>query len=173
MNIYTDLAKNTVEIYLKTGKLPRTDTIAKDLLNKRAACFVSIHLKANDELRGCMGTILPVYKNLASEIIANAYEAAFRDPRFKPVEDSELDNLKFSVDILSEPEAIPSKNKLDPKKYGVIVKSLDGRSGLLLPDLPTIETPEQQLDIAKEKAGILSDEKVLLYRFTVKRYGDD
>lgn len=172
MNIYSNLAQITVEKYLKMGKLPKTNLLSKELLTKRAGCFVSIYSKVGGELRGCMGTILPVYNNLAGEIIANTYEAAFRDPRFKPIEAFELDNLKFSVDILSEPEAIPTKDKLDPIKYGVIVKSLDGKTGVLLPDLKEVNTIDQQLSIAKEKAEISPNEKVLLYRFRVNRYKD-
>lgn len=169
MNIYTDLAKKTIEKYAREEKLPETKNLAKDLLTKRAGCFVSIHGK-NDELRGCIGTIVPVYKNLGSEIIANAIEAGFRDLRFSPIKKEELKNLKYSVDVLGEPEKIDSEKKLDPKKFGVIVKSTDGRTGLLLPNLDGVSTIEKQIDIACEKAGIIKNEKVLLYRFESQRY---
>lgn len=170
MSIYTNLAKQTIEDYLTQEKLPDIKNLP-DELKKRAGCFVSIHLKKNDELRGCIGTTLPVHKNLAGEIITNAIEAAFRDPRFNPVTKDELDNLKYSVDVLSEPEIIKSEKDLDPRKYGVIVKSADGfRTGLLLPNLEGVDTIEQQIDIAREKAGILEDEPTQLFRFTSTRY---
>ena len=60
-------------------------------------------------------------------------------------------------------------DELDPGKYGVIVKR-DGRSGLLLPMLEGIESAEEQVDIARQKAGIRPEEPVELYRFTVTRY---
>ena len=107
--------------------------------------------------------------NIASEIIHNAVSAATRDPRFYPVRPEELNELSISVDVLGAPEAITSPDKLDPKKYGVIVMS-HARTGLLLPDLPGVDTVQQQIDIAKEKAGIPPQVRPDLYRFTVTRY---
>ena len=107
--------------------------------------------------------------NIAGEIIHNAVSAATRDPRFYPVRPEELDDLSISVDILGEPEAVSSPADLDPKKYGVIVMS-HARTGLLLPDLEGVDTVEQQIDIAKEKAGIPPQVHPDLYRFTVTRY---
>jgi AMMECR1 domain-containing protein len=74
------------------------------------------------------------------------------------------------VDILSDPVEVASLSELDPKRYGVIcVKG--NRKGLLLPDLPGIDTVSEQLSIAKRKAGISpSDTRVKIYRFTVERY---
>ena len=172
MNIYVDLAKRTIEDYLKKEKIPEIQKEPSELLKIRAGCFVSLHNKKDGELRGCIGTILPVYKNLAGEIIQNAIEAAFHDPRFSPITKDEIDNLDVSVDVLSEPEAINSEKSLDPKKYGVIVKSDDGRTGLLLPDLEGIDDVNYQVAIAKEKAGILPDDDVFLYRFSVERHKD-
>jgi len=171
MDIYSELAKKTVEEYLIKKTLPDGKKLPAELLNKRVGCFVSIHQKDNGDLRGCIGTIRPVYKNLGGEIIANTIEAAFHDPRFNPINKSELGNLKYSVDVLKEPEKISSQKELDAKKYGVIVKSQDGsRTGLLLPDLDGIDNIETQISIAKEKAGILPEEDVLLYRFKSERH---
>jgi hypothetical protein len=83
--------------------------------------------------------------------------------------EEELGEITISVDILSPPEPISSPEELDPKRYGVIVES-GWRRGLLLPDLEGVDTIEQQLSIAKRKAGILDHEEVRLYRFEVKRY---
>ena len=136
-------------------------------LQKQAACFVSLHT-AKGDLRGCIGTIYPVQKTLKEEIAANALSAAFRDPRFEPLQKNELHDLDISVDILGEPEEIDSINKLDPKKYGVIVASGYQR-GVLLPDLDGIDTVEQQLDIACRKAGIYGEPRQI-FRFMVTRY---
>ena len=173
MNIYSDLAKSTVEEYLIKQNIPVVKKLPEELTKQKAGCFVSIHLKNNHELRGCIGTIIPVYKNLGGEIIANAIEAAFRDPRFEPITKPELDNLEYSVDVLSQPEAIKTEKELDPHKYGVIVKSMDGfRTGLLLPDLEGVQTVKQQVDIAREKAGIEPDEEIQLFRFSSTRHED-
>lgn len=171
MNIYTKLARETLEKYLKNKELPETKNFPKELL-KKASCFVSLHQKQNNKLRGCIGTILPVYKNLGNEIIANSISAAENDSRFDPIKFDDLKNLRISVDVLESPEQIESKDKLDPKKYGVIVKSHDGRNGVLLPNLEGIITAQNQIDIACEKAGIEPHEDIYLYRFKSTRYNE-
>ena len=131
-------------------------------------CSFSIHHKENHALRGCIGTFAPTKDDLAQEIIDNAVAAA-QDPRFNPISEKELSELKYKVDILSPVK--PSKyEKLDPKKYGLLVEGQDGRRGLLLPDLPGIDTPEQQLHFCKKKAGLAPWEQVKLYTFTVERH---
>ena len=92
-----------------------------------------------------------------------------RDPRFSPVAPFELEEIDYSVDVLTEPEKIAGPEGLDPKRYGVIVKC-GIRKGLLLPDIEGVDTVEEQIDIARSKAGIYADEPVELYRFEVKRY---
>ncbi len=169
MNVYVDLASKTIRKYLEDGKVLETDNACDELQNKHAGCFVSIHKKSTNELRGCIGTILPAYKNLAAEIIGNAISAC-NDSRFEPLAKNEINDLDIAVDILSEPEPINSEKSLDPKKYGVIVKANDGRTGLLLPDLEGIDDASYQIAIARNKAAILPEEPVYLYRFTVDRY---
>jgi AMMECR1 domain-containing protein len=81
-----------------------------------------------------------------------------------------LDLLEYSVDILSEPVMVEDISELDPKVYGVICEK-GKRKGLLLPDLPGINTVSEQLSIAKRKAGIDPyDDDVTIYKFTVTRY---
>lgn len=169
MNPIVQLAFDTIKKYLTDGSVLNSDNALEKLKKQRAGCFVSLHLKKTDELRGCIGTILPTAKNLAAEIINNAISAC-SDPRFMPIEKSELDNLDISVDVLNEPEPIESINLLNPKKYGVIVKAKDGRTGLLLPDLEGVDDAAYQVAIARDKAGINPNETIFLYRFTVDRY---
>ena len=169
---YLQLAKETVETYIKEGRIisPPKD-LSKEMLTKKAGVFVSLHLK-DGSLRGCIGTFVPTKKNLALEIIANAISSATQDPRFSPVTEKELPNLIYSVDILSASKTI-SKDKLsDPKKYGLIVSSQDGRRGLLLPDLPGVNTIEEQIKICRMKAGINLWEPVNYHIFTVKRHAE-
>ena len=160
------LAKNTVEGLVKNGVKPTpiADTLE---LQEKAGVFVSI--KKKGELRGCIGTFEPTRPNLAEEIVASAIGAAIRDPRFLPITSNELDDLEYSVDVLSNPEPVESTNDLDPKKYGVIIEGKGGR-GLLLPNLETVDTVEEQIDIARSKAGIGPDDEIKIYRFEVKRY---
>ena len=165
---YVKLVRETIENYIKQGKIitPPLD-LPEEMINQKAGVFVS--LKKNGNLRGCIGTFMPIQENIAQEIIKNAISAAVDDPRFSPVIASELGDLTISVDVLSLPEEIFDVSELDPEKYGVIVSS-GYKKGLLLPDLEGVDTVEEQLYIAKRKAGIYPDEKVKLFRFEVKRY---
>lgn len=160
------LARRALEHYVRTGHRIDPPENVPEEFSGTAGVFVSIHREG--ALRGCIGTISPARKNVAEEIIHNAIEAGTRDPRFPPVMEEELDFLDYSVDVLSPAEPTDERF-LDPKKYGVIVEAR-GRRGLLLPDLEGVDTAEEQLAIARRKAGILPGEKVKLYRFTVQRY---
>ncbi|HYE81782.1 MAG TPA: AmmeMemoRadiSam system protein A [Clostridia bacterium] len=165
---YVKLAIDTLETYVRTGKqLKVPESLPAEMLTGRAGVFVS--LKKYGELRGCIGTIGPTTINIAMEIIRNAISAGVRDPRFLPVEEDELSELDYSVDVLMEPEPIKSKEELDVKKYGVIVRS-GRRSGLLLPNLEGVDTVDYQVDIALQKAGIRSNEVYEMERFEVIRH---
>jgi len=165
---YVKLARETIENYIKQGKtITLLPDLPEEMINQKAGVFVS--LKKFGDLRGCIGTFMPTQENIAQEIIRNAISAAVDDPRFSPVNASELEDLSISVDVLSAPEEVKDTSQLDPKKYGVIVSS-GYKKGLLLPDLEGVDTVEYQINIAKRKAGIYPDEKVKLYRFEVKRY---
>jgi hypothetical protein len=165
------LARRAITDYLRTGKVIDPDNnLPPEFFARRAGTFVSLH-NPDDSLRGCIGTFLPVRKNLAEEIIHNAITAATEDPRFLPVAVSEVEALKISVDVLAPPQKT-SREKLNPQKYGVIVSVNDGRRGLLLPDLLGVETAEQQLKIACQKAGIdFYEENFVVERFEAERYG--
>jgi AmmeMemoRadiSam system protein A len=167
VNPIVKLAKDTVEKYVQEGKILSTPSKVPPEMREEAGVFVSI--KKGGDLRGCIGTFSPTTENIAAEVIRNAVHAATMDPRFSPVKPSELDDLDYSVDILSPPEKIEDTDRLDPKKYGVIVEK-GGLRGLLLPDLEGVETVEEQLRIAALKAGISSVTEAQLYRFKVKRY---
>lgn len=86
-----------------------------------------------------------------------------------PVTPDELDELTYSVDVLTTPEPVNDISELDPKRYGVIVTS-GGRRGLLLPDLEGVDTVEEQISISMRKAGIRQGEPVSVERFEVIRY---
>ena len=167
---YVRLARMSIEHFVRTHSFASLPSdLPQELIEKRAGAFVSI--KKYGKLRGCIGTFLPAQKTLAEEIFYNAVSAAAHDGRFEPIEEHELNRLVYSVDVLSMPEPIESAAQLNPKIYGVIVKSLtDNRRGLLLPDLAGIDTAEDQIAIAREKARIQPKEPIALARFTVERH---
>ncbi|MDF3002758.1 MAG: uncharacterized protein K0Q48_2877 [Bacillota bacterium] len=165
---YVRLAKEALETYIREGKKIRVpDWVRSEMKMKRAGAFVSI--KKRGALRGCMGTVGPTMVNVAEEIINNAINSGFRDPRFPAVREEELKDLVYSVDVLGAPQKINSLEELDVKRYGVIVTN-GFRRGLLLPDLEGVDTPEKQVTIALQKAGIMSSESFDLERFEVIRY---
>lgn len=161
------LARQTIELYVKAGKILSSPAELAPEMMEKAGVFVS--LKKHGQLRGCIGTFQPTTPNVAREIIRNAIESATGDPRFSPVTADELAQLEISVDVLSAPEKAGSVQELDAKKYGVIV-SAGARRGLLLPDLPGVNSPAEQIAICRRKAGIGEKEKVELSRFQVRRY---
>jgi AmmeMemoRadiSam system protein A len=181
------LAKSSVENYIKTGKIISfSKDLPEEFLKTKAGVFVTI--EKNGQLRGCIGTYLPTKENIAKEIIENAIIAATEDYRFRPIKNEELPLLSYTVYILGEPEQIKNIKELNPKKYGIIVKNIllpitekkdaifdewpKVKSGLLLPDLEGINTAEEQITIACQKAGIDPKEEITIYRFSAKKYNE-
>ncbi len=189
MDAFVNLAKLAVENYVKEGKIMEPpEDLPEELLKRRSGAFVTI--EKNGELRGCIGTYLPTKINIAEEIIHNAVAAACEDYRFGLVQKEELPSLSYTVYILNSPEPVKDIRELDPKKFGIIIKTgpftfpnepdvvFDGKApyktGLLLPDLDGVDTVEQQLNIACLKGGINPEkEKTFIYRFTVEKYAEE
>jgi hypothetical protein len=167
MSPLVKLAKETIETYVREDKVLEPPDGLTPEMKESAGVFVSIHKFG--ELRGCIGTFEPAEKNVAEEVITNAISSATRDPRFPPVAPNELKDLSYSVDVLTKPEPVADKDRLDPKKYGLIVEC-GSRRGLLLPDLEGVDSVDKQIDICCRKAGIEPDEPITLYCFQVKRY---
>jgi len=190
-----NLARKAVEFYLREGiKILPPENFPEEFLKNKAGVFVSLHKIKNGKeiLRGCIGTYLPTKENIALETIENAILAATEDIRFEPVKLEELSEIIFTVYILSPPSLVKDIKELNPKKFGIIVKSLplkyeaikdeevifDGflpeKTGILLPDLEGINTIEDQILIACEKAGIDPfSEDFLIYKFEVQKFKEN
>lgn len=166
-NPYVRIARENLNHYFTHGnKIEDLSKIAGELLKERHGVFVS--LKKHGHLRGCIGTIAPTTNSVGEEIVRNSIEAAMHDPRFPQVSEEELDEIDISVDVLMDAEPC-RKEDLDPKKYGVIVTA-GVRRGLLLPDLEGVDTIEEQLQIACDKANIDFNEDYKIEKFEVIRY---
>ena len=163
---FVELATQAVQAFVMSGYSMAVPASLPPSMRGQAGVFVSI--KKHGQLRGCIGTFFPDTETLAHEIIANAEKSASLDPRFPPIHPSELADLTISVDVLTQPEACTAE-ELNPALYGVIVQS-GSRRGLLLPDLEGVDTVEEQLAIAKSKAGIPSGDPCALLRFEVDRH---
>jgi AmmeMemoRadiSam system protein A len=166
MHPLVQLARKAVEGYVNGRGVAAPGELVPEM-KERAGVFVS--LKKHGQLRGCIGTFEPTRPNVAEEIIQNAISSATGDPRFSPVRPGELNELEYSVDVLTPPEPVADKSLLDPGKYGVIVEA-GRRRGLLLPDLEGVDSVDMQIDICRQKAGIPPSEPVRLHRFQVRRY---
>lgn len=168
MDAYVKLASDSLKYYLEHHKYMKIpEGLPHEMLSRRAGVFVS--LKKDGQLRGCIGTIEGVRASIAEEIIKNAVSAGFGDPRFYPVSQNEFQGLDISVDILGKSFPVIDRSILDAKRYGVIV-SLGERRGLLLPNLEGVDTPEEQINIALDKAGIRKIEEYELEAFEVIRH---
>jgi AmmeMemoRadiSam system protein A len=168
------LARDAVETFVRQRRLLAPPPLTLDSLPAiwrglptRAGCFVSLKT-AGGLLRGCIGSVQPQELDLPREVVRNAVEAATIDPRFLPVAPPELPQLRYNVDVLADPEPVQGLHELDPRRFGVIVQN-GRRRGLLLPDIDGVDTPEQQVAIARSKALIEADEPLTLWRFEVQR----
>lgn len=165
-DIHVALARESLTYYLQNKK-PLPIPEEHPLLKLKSACFVTLY--QNGQLRGCIGTLEPTKNSLWEEIRDNAISSGLRDPRFNSVTEAELDSLIYSVDVLGKPEVVSAIDALDPEEYGVIVRK-GYRTGVLLPRLEGVDTVEQQLSIALQKAGIGFEETYEISRFKVERH---
>jgi len=147
--------------------LPKTPDVPARLL-ETAGAFVSLH--AGEALRGCIGSVLPDVP-LAPLVARLADEAARHDPRFPPVDASELTQIQIEVSVLS-PARPASINEIDPQRHGVCLR-LGKASAVLLPQVAIRECWDrtQLLAALCEKAelpiGTERDPSALLHIFTV------
>jgi AmmeMemoRadiSam system protein A len=163
-----ELARHAIHAYLRERRVARPPAGLAPEVQERAALFVTL-LTPDGELRGCIGSLEPTTENLVTETIDRAIAAATADPRFVPVALDEVPGLTIEVSILTPPEPIDSSDALDPRRYGVVVEN-GGRRGVLLPDLTGIDDPDQQVAVARRKAGIPPSQAVHLSRFEVAKY---
>jgi len=170
MHPLVSLAKSAVEKYIKENVIiTPPEELLGDFGEERKGVFVTIN--KNEELRGCIGTASPTKSNILEEIIQNSIASSTEDHRFGKIKKEELDSLSYEVSILEKPELVEDVSLLDPQKYGIIVETEESpfKKALLLPDLEGIETPEEQISIASQKAGI-ETENTRIYKFEVKKF---
>lgn len=160
-----DVARRAIRSFVAEGK----SLNASEPAAPAAPVFVTLR-GPDGALRGCIGTLAAAESDVFAETARNAVAAATRDPRFPPVSQRELDSLQVEVSVLLPEEPVSGVDELDPQRYGVIVRNGRGRQGVLLPNVPGIETAEAQVDIAREKANISPTEPLSLARFSVEKF---
>ena len=132
--ILLKIARNTIEEYIKNGKVPQID---KKLLSPNliipAGAFVT--LIENGELRGCIGSFLATLP-LADIVQSMAVAASTEDPRFEAVKLSDIDKLKIEISVLTPMKKIKSIDEIVLGKHGIYIKK-GNQSGTFLPQVAT------------------------------------
>ena len=155
------LARQVIESKLGLGEAP--DPLTDDpVLNVNCGVFVTLneHAKGNRGLRGCIGLPYPTTP-LVEAVMQAASSAAFEDPRFPPVQSSEMGGLTIEVSVLTPAERIQEKDPSDIPNHVQVGRDglIIGRGwnkGLLLPQVP-VEwgwDSTQFLDQCCVKAGL-------------------
>ncbi len=151
------LAEKAIDNYVKEKKVFFPEEIKYDIAKKPGASFVT--LEKNNQLRGCIGSIIP-YRPLYEDVIENAVSAAVKDPRFSPVTPEELKDIDIKLSILSFPEQIfytdyiDLLGKIEPFKDGLIIKYKD-KQATFLPEV-WYQIPDKELFLShlSYKAGL-------------------
>lgn len=128
------IARSSIATVLD-GSAPQVDASDfHDDLHRPAGTFVTLKTVEGD-LRGCIGSIRAV-EPLYRSVISGAINAAFRDPRFRPVRKHELDDLRIEISVLGPIETVTAHEEVRVGHDGLIVTR--GRyAGLLLPQVAT------------------------------------
>lgn len=174
-----EAARFGVSFGIDHGRAPQV-RLGGDLaapLKARRASFVTLTL--DGKLRGCIGSVI-AHRALLTDVVDNAYKAAFGDPRFKPLGREELDRLSVSVSILSTPRPMTFDDEdslvaqVRPDLDGLIMRDGD-RRGLFLPSvwsgLPEAKRFVTQL---KAKSGLPTDhwsDTLTVHRYTTESFG--
>ncbi len=155
-----NLARETVRIYLTTGKLTPTQQKLPAIFNQKAAVFVTI--AKNERRRGCKGTFEPATKCLKDEIIRAAIGAATSDIRYRPIRSNELGKLSFTVSIVGPLKRVKDPQQYPPISYGLLVRGGAG-TGVILPG--EAKTNSWRVAEARRQAGLKSGQPCEMFVF--------
>lgn len=155
-NNYSEFVKKTcMESIKNNGKYYPEN--CPDVLKQRGACFVT--LEKQGMIRGCIGSIVP-YRRLIDDIIQNAKSAAYSDPRFEPLRESEMSDIEIKISLLSIPSEINFKDENDlleqivPNKDGIIISDKNYRAVYLPSVWEQLPDKKEFLNSLKQKAGL-------------------
>lgn len=170
-------ARASIRQGLDTGSALEVDIEEYDQsLREQRACFVTLH--RNHNLRGCIGHLEAV-QPLIRDVAENAFAAAFKDPRFTPLDEYEMEGLDIHISVLTpaQPLAFSSEqdllSRLRPGIDGLILEEGDNR-GTFLPSVwESLSDPEAFLRHLKIKAGLPGSywsDTVTIYRYETESF---
>ncbi|MFW9778286.1 MAG: TIGR00296 family protein [Candidatus Heimdallarchaeota archaeon] len=158
------LARRVIETYLKNGiRIQIPKDAPQDLFDESGA-FVTLHTTIGGgtaNLRGCIGRIESRNSTLIQSTIDSAIDAAIHDPRFPPVNETEMQQITVEVTVLTPPQRLIISNpeeyfhQIEIGKHGLIAQRGFNR-GLLLPQVPVEQkwNIKTYLDYVCMKAGL-------------------
>jgi len=162
-------------------RLGAAGTAIPDARELRVPAATFVTLTRDGQLRGCIGS-LEASRPVVEDVTENAVAAAFRDPRFAPLEADELADLRVEVSRLTSPEPLPCSSEaealeaLRPGEDGVIFEEGARRATFLPQVWEALPRPPDFLGRLKEKAGFDASywsPRVRLYRYRVRKWKED
>jgi AmmeMemoRadiSam system protein A len=158
-----DLARRAIQYALNTRMIATADALGVNqaalspAIRQNMGAFVTLSLKQNHRLRGCIGEIQP-FRPLWKAVLGRAIDAAFRDPRFLPLTAEEFANVEIEISALTPAVPVGSWRDIVIGRHGMTLTK-NGRSAVFLPQV----APEQGWGIEETlthlamKAGLPPD----------------
>ena len=148
------IARKSIDYELaRKTDLPYDSTKMGLALQQHCGAFVTLH--KGGKLRGCIGNLIG-YKPLYQTVASMARAAAFEDPRFYPVKESEMKDIDIEISVLSPLRKIQSIDEFQLGRHGIYMIKGEHR-GTFLPQVAeeTGWTKEEFLGhCARDKAGL-------------------
>lgn len=178
-NELLSLARRSIESGLSTGQPASVSRTASPLLNARRATFVT--LRAEEDLRGCCGSIEPRF-SLAEDVSRNAWASAFADPRFPALTHEEYPHIDLHISVLSPLERIAVSSETDllarlrPGEDGVLLELGAARATFLPVVWESLPDPREFLRHLKVKAGwpaTFWSSQIVVWRYETESFGEE
>ena len=158
-----DLARRAIQYALNTRMIPTADALGVNpdalspAVKRNMGAFVTLNMRANHRLRGCIGEIEP-RRPLWKAVLGRAVDAAFRDPRFLPLTQDEFREVELEISALTPAVPVAGWRDIVIGRHGMTLTT-HGRSAVFLPQV----APEQGWGIEETlthlsmKAGLPPD----------------
>lgn len=169
------IARDSIKAVFEGRQIELNPADYDEDLRRPAGAFVTLNTKGGD-LRGCIGSIVPVAP-LYQAVSQSAVNAAFRDPRFHPLQKRELDNIVLEISVMGPIERVKEISEIEVGRDGLII-SKGPWAGLLLPQVATEWGWDRDAFLAQTcvKAGLPPDSwrspGTKIERFSAEVFGE-